>query len=114
MCYCDECVADTITFAVSPDTTAEEKAQKIKWLDKSPVISENIFYHMVRAIHLAGRCIDCGECERACPVNIPLRMLNKKLEKEAKLLFGYDVGFDPDKPPLISCFRDEDPEDFIR
>jgi ferredoxin len=114
MCYCDECVADTITFAVSPDTTAEEKAQKIKWLDKSPVISENIFYHLVRAIHLAGRCIDCGECERACPVNIPLRMLNKKLEKEAKLLFGYDVGFDPEKPPLISCFRDEDPEDFIR
>ncbi len=114
MCYCDECVADTINFAVTAETTAEEKAQKIKWLEKSPVISENIFYHMLRAIHLAGRCIDCGECERACPVNIPLRMLNKKLEKEAKLLFGYDVGFDPERPALISCFRDEDPEEFIR
>jgi formate dehydrogenase subunit beta len=114
MCYCDECVADTINFAVTADTPAEEKAQKIKWVEKSPLDSENIFYHLVRAIHLAGRCIDCGECERACPVNIPLRMLNKKLEKEAKLLFGYDVGFDPEKPALISCFRDEDPEDFIR
>lgn len=114
MCYCEECVVDTINFAVTADTSAEEKAQRIKWLEKSPIDSENAFYHLVRAIHLAGRCIDCGECERACPVNIPLRMLNKKLEKEAKELFGYDVGFDADQPALISCFRDGDPEDFIR
>ena len=114
MCYCDECVADTINFAVTPETTAEEKAQRIKWLEKSPVDSENIFYHLVRAIHLAGRCIDCGECERACPVNIPLRHLNKKMEKEAKELFGYDVGFDAEKPALVSCYLDGDPGDFIR
>jgi len=40
--------------------------------------------------------------------------LNKKLEKEAKELFGYDVGFDPDQPSLVSSFKDDDPEDFIR
>ncbi len=114
MCYCDECVVDTITFAVTADTTADEKAQKIKWVERSPDTSENFFYHLVRAMHLAGRCIDCNECERACPVDIPLRLLNKKLEKEAKELFDYDVGFDADAPALISSFRDEDPEDFIR
>ena len=114
MCYCDECVADTISFAVTADTTAEEKAQKIKWVEKSPVASENFVYHLVRAIHLAGRCIDCEECERVCPLDIPLRLLNKKLEKEALQLFGYEVGFDPDIPSLVSSFKDEDPEDFIR
>lgn len=114
MCYCDECVVDSITFAVTADTSAEEKAQKIKWVEKSPMPSENITYHLVRAIHLAGRCIDCGECERACPVDIPLRLLNKKLEKEAKKLFDYEVGFDASQPSLVSCFKDEDPEDFIR
>jgi formate dehydrogenase subunit beta len=114
MCYCDECVVDTINFAITAETTADEKAQKIKWVEKSPATSENYGYHFVRAIHLAGRCIDCGECERVCPLEIPIRYLNKKLEKAAKELFDYDVGFDPEQPSLVSSFKDEDPEDFIR
>ncbi|MDH7511771.1 MAG: 4Fe-4S dicluster domain-containing protein [Clostridiales bacterium] len=114
MCYCDECVVDSINLAVSADTTAEEKADKVKWIQRSAESSENFVYHFVRAIHLAGRCIDCGECERACPLDIPVRFLNKKLEREAKELFGYEVGFDPAQPSLVSSFRDDDPEDFIR
>ena len=114
MCYCDECVVDTINFAVTAATNADEKAQKIKWIEKSPDSSENFGYHLVRAIHLAGRCIDCAECERVCPVAIPLRLLNKKLEKSAKELFDYEAGFDTEKPALVSSFRDEDPEEFIR
>jgi formate dehydrogenase subunit beta len=47
-------------------------------------------------------------------VDIPLRHLNKKLEKNAKELFDYDAGFDPDRPSLVSSFKEEDPEDFIR
>jgi len=114
MCFCDECVVDTINFAVTAATDAEEKADRIKWIEKSPVASESFGYHLVRAIHLAGRCIDCGECQRVCPLDIPLRFLNKKLEKAAKELFDYDVGFDAEGPSLVSSFRDEDPGDFIR
>jgi hypothetical protein len=49
-----------------------------------------------------------------CPVDIPIRFLNKKLEKVAKELFDYKAGLDPEQPSLVSSFKDEDPEDFIR
>ena len=60
MCFCDECVVDSINLAVTPATTAEEKADRIRWIEKSPSTAENFGYHLVRAVHLAGRCIDCG------------------------------------------------------
>lgn len=114
LCYCPECVVDPISFKVTPQTTAEEKAKRIKWIEKSPLISENLVYHLVRAIHHAGRCSDCGECELSCPQNIPIRLLNRKIEKTALEMFEYVAGLDPEKPPLFSSFRENDPEDFIR
>ena len=114
MCYCDECVVDSTNFIVNNGTTADEKANRVRWISRSPTPSENAMYHMVRAMHLAGRCTDCGECERVCPVNIPLRLLNTMLEHEALDMFGYAPGLDAGQPSLISSFRDGDPNDFVR
>lgn len=114
MCYCDECVVDSTSFVVGADTTAEDKANRIRWIQRSTSPSENAMYHLVRAMHLAGRCIDCGECERVCPVNIPIRLLNNFLEREALQEFEYVPGLDASQPSLISSFRDGDPDDFIR
>ncbi|HKJ68871.1 MAG TPA: hydrogenase [bacterium] len=114
MCYCDECVVDSIELAVTADTTAEEKARKVRWAERSPVTSENFTFHLTRAMHMAGRCVDCGECERACPVDIPLRLLYAKLARTADKMFDYEAGSDPDQPPLTSSFTMDDPGDFIR
>ncbi|MFA7239095.1 MAG: 4Fe-4S dicluster domain-containing protein [Sulfuricellaceae bacterium] len=114
MCFCDECVVDSITFPVTAQTTAEEKANRIRWIERSATRSENITYHMTRAMHLAGRCVDCGECERVCPVNIPLRLLNNKMEREARERFGYEPGASIGGASLVGSFRDEDPGSFIR
>ncbi|CAH2603048.1 Coenzyme F420-reducing hydrogenase, beta subunit [Rhodovastum atsumiense] len=114
MCYCDECVVDSTSFIIGPTTTADDKANRVSWINRSATPSENAMYHMVRSMHLAGRCTDCGECERVCPMNIPLRLLNTMLEREAYEAFQYAPGLDADLASLISSFRDGDPDDFVR
>ncbi len=95
-CYCHECIFD----------------RKVpRWLDKPPLLAENELYHLIRAVHLAGRCIDCGECERVCPMNIPLSRLYKKVQKDVAELFDYEAGIELDTvPPLVSFeLDDQDP-----
>ncbi len=114
MCYCEECVVDSISFPVTGQTTAEEKANRVRWIERSATRPENMTYHMTRVLHLAGRCIDCNECERVCPVNIPLRLLNNKMEREAREEFGYEPGASIGGPSLTASFLDNDPGKFIR
>lgn len=99
LCYCPKCVA--------------EQTQP-SWFSKATNSEGNFSWNVTRAMHLAGRCIDCGECERACPVGIPLRDINKKIEKDIKELFSYEAGLSAEAKPLFSCFDKNDPEGFIK
>lgn len=87
-----------------------------QWVGRSTSVSDNMMYHLVRAFHMVGRCIECGECERVCPVNIPLMTINQKLIKDVNQYFGpYEAGveyIEGAKPPL-SAFKENDPDDFI-
>jgi Fe-S oxidoreductase len=49
---------------------------------------------------MAGRCIDCGLCEAACPVDIPLRMLYRKVNTLCTELFDYQAGVSEGPSPL--------------
>ena len=81
MCYCNECLVDPSNLAVSPMTPAEEKAAYPRVLGKTVNAADNLIYHIVRVMHHAGRCAGCGECERACPMELPLRKRGGKWEK---------------------------------
>lgn len=98
VCTCSECIFD-------------KKAPR--WITKANDISENLVYHLVRAFHVAGKCIDCGECERACPMNIPLRSLNKKVEKDLLELFDYTAGIDVEQQPPLTTYKVGDLDDFL-
>ena len=98
LCYCEECTI--------------EKAKPMRWSSKSVDKSNNAFFHLLRAMHLIGRCIDCGECERACPMGIPLRKLYRKLAKEAEELYGYEAGLSSEEVPLFATFKEDDPDKF--
>ena len=66
-----------------------------------------------RALHLAGRCVDCGECERACPSQIPLGLLNRKVARIMMDRYGYSVTDDPSKQTPVGTFRLDDGQEFI-
>jgi formate dehydrogenase subunit beta len=97
LCYCKECMVDHL----SP-----------QWVRRSVNLSENTAWNIMRAYHLAGRCIGCGACEEVCPMDIPLMELNKKLEKDVKELFDYEACTEEEKS-LFTMFKIEDPEEFI-
>jgi formate dehydrogenase (coenzyme F420) beta subunit len=99
LCYCERCIVDFNT---------------PQWIDTRSNPRGNFAWNIVRALHLAGRCIDCGECERVCPANIPLMLLNQSLQEEAQDKFDWEAGYDPESQPPLTTFRKEDDEEFIR
>jgi len=62
---------------------------------------ENPMFHLTRAVHMAGRCIDCNLCTEVCPAEIPLRTLYKGVAKIIEEEFGYLTGIEGEgKSPL--------------
>jgi formate dehydrogenase (coenzyme F420) beta subunit len=98
MCFCERCVA--------------EKTQPA-WIESSPHVRGSFAWQLTRALHLAGRCVDCGECERACPAQIPLGLLNRKVARIVEARYGYTVTDDPSTKTPIGTYRLDDEQEFI-
>lgn len=83
------------------------------WLERDVIPTGNQVYGIVRALHVAGRCIECGECERVCPMDIPIMKVNRKMAKDIEELFGsYEAGLDTEVPPPLGHYEVQDPDEF--
>ncbi|MDM8521750.1 4Fe-4S dicluster domain-containing protein [Desulfococcaceae bacterium HSG8] len=99
LCYCPTCFVD------------ESRPQ---WVGKSTDPMDTRTFHFLRAYHCAGRCTDCGSCERACPAGINIRVLTKKLEKDCFESYGWEAGLTTEDRPPLDTYKLNDPEDFIK
>jgi ferredoxin len=96
-CFCPRCIFESS----SP-----------RWASKRASPPEKLFYHSVRALHLAGRCIGCDECAWVCPVGVRLDLLNRALRDGTLELFGYEGPGVHDREPPLRTFSVDDPDPF--
>jgi len=77
------------------------------WVGMGLGVNEKRTFHLGRAFHLAGRCIGCNECERVCPMNIPIGFLNQMLAQEVEQAFGFRAGLEPVPSPIVTVLSGE-------
>jgi formate dehydrogenase subunit beta len=94
LCICqDRCIAET---------------REPKWLTQYLTLSEKFLFHFLHSVHLAGRCTECGECERVCPMDIPVTLMKEKLGQIVRELLHYEAGIDPEAAPPLLTFSPEE------
>jgi len=98
LCYCGECFVD---------------ATQPQWVGRGATGTDTLAFHVMRSMHLAGRCVECGACRAACPTKVDIRTLNRKISSDIARLFDYRPGLRIDQPAPLSSFKPDDSEEFI-
>lgn len=98
LCYCNQCAVES---------------NQPQWIPVKADAHGNMDWHILRAMHLAGRCISCGECGRACPLDIPCHLLTMQMVNQSNAYFGGYSGTSDNMESVMSSFKPNDKENFI-
>jgi len=98
MCYCTRCTVEV---------------NQPQWIPVQSNTQGNMDWHVLRAMHLAGRCISCGECGRACPVGSPCHLLTMHLTDQVYNYFKVYAGTSEKMSSVMSTYEPNDKESFI-
>jgi len=99
VCTCRECYVDM---------------HRTGFQGKRHDVEENRAFGITRAFHVGDRCIECGECERACPMELPiLGQTQKILMTIEELAGGYEAGLDPEEKNFLGKFDLDDKDSFM-
>lgn len=99
LCYCAKCCIDqeTSTLYNGANTTSSAFHALMTW-----------------SLHLAGRCVDCRNCEKACPSHLPLHLLHKWNERVIYDNFQEHLaGVHEGDRGAFYKYSLKDPDDFI-
>ena len=98
-CYCQTCFAER----GAPN-----------WLPAKIESGAKMTFHLGRAMHLAGRCVECGGCEAACASDVNLRYIIKEITGFVEETYDYRAGMDLEAvPPLLAYKQDDNEAGFL-
>jgi formate dehydrogenase subunit beta len=63
---------------------------------------------MVRITHVMDSCVNCGQCQDACTMELPLSRLIFLLSKKIGAIFKYEPGMDVTKLPPLRTVTDQE------
>ena len=91
ICYCKDCILEADRGIVAPGE-----------------IPPDIMFPMIRSVHVMDSCVNCGQCEDVCSMDLPLARLIFMLNSELGDIFKNEPGMDVNAPIPLKSVTDEE------
>jgi formate dehydrogenase subunit beta len=82
ICYCVEC------------------STKKPYLVPPGELPPNFMFHLIRFAHISDSCVNCGQCQELCPMDIPNALFMHAQQVELEKMFGHVPGINMELPVL--------------
>jgi formate dehydrogenase subunit beta len=92
ICYCVEC------------------STKKPYLVTPGQVPPNFMFHLIRYAHIADSCVNCGQCEELCAMDIPNALFMHAQQVELEKMFGHVPGVDMTLP-LLALVEEKEERD---
>jgi formate dehydrogenase subunit beta len=104
ICYCQECFFCSDNLSQTADNLVRKSQARGAF--KMPL--DTLLFHTGRMNHMILSCVECGICEQACPVNIPLMRILKRVASDAQAKFNYSPGRSLDEEIPLKVFQENE------
>jgi len=102
VCYCRECVFDSQTFNFEADKYLDWASRK----GALRVPTDTLLFHLTRLNHMGTSCVGCGQCQEACPNDVPVFRIFRLVGSKVQPLFSYVPGRSVDEALPLTTFKE--------